>query len=151
EFASGASPSSAVSMIDGVVYGGSRQGLVSSLEAGDAVQLRGTPASACTALAVAPQGALVAGFADGTVGVWDPQLGEPVALDQLEGRIAHIVVTEREVIAESDLGYLSRMPLGLLTRPYCEVMRELWEDYPGAWTLNGVELAPPPADHPCAP
>ncbi|MGE3634122.1 MAG: protein kinase, partial [Sandaracinaceae bacterium] len=54
EIATGASPSTAVTMIDGVVYGGSRQGLVSSLEAGDAVQLRGTPASACTALAVAP-------------------------------------------------------------------------------------------------
>jgi WD40 repeat protein/tRNA A-37 threonylcarbamoyl transferase component Bud32 len=108
------------------------------------------PASRVTRLHAGPRGTLGAGFADGTVRLWDPATGKELGAARLHGPVRHLAVVGDTLHAATDLGQRLRWDLGLLGRDRCELVREIWRRVPVGWRAGRVELAASPTSHPCA-
>jgi WD40 repeat protein len=108
------------------------------------------PASAVVRMIEGPRDTLVAGYADGSVRVWDLASGKSLRQTLLHGAVVHLRRAGSKVYAATDLGRHEELDLGLLAAPYCEVMRALWADAPAVWSEGRALVRAPPADHPCA-
>lgn len=108
------------------------------------------PASAVERIIEGPDGVVVAGFANGEVGMWSLDSGGRLALGRLHGRVVHLGIAGGFLYAASDLGHALRWDLDVLVDDYCAVLREVWSRVPGVWSDGRVVIEPPPADHPCA-
>jgi WD40 repeat protein len=108
------------------------------------------PASAVVRMIEGPRDTLVAGYADGSVRVWDLASGKSLRQTLLHGAVVHLRRAGAKVHAATDLGRHEELDLGLLAAPYCEVMGALWADAPAVWSEGRAVVRAPPADHPCA-
>jgi hypothetical protein len=103
------------------------------------------------ALALGPSGTLLAGFADGTVGIWNLDNGSRLHHARLHGAVRQLRVRRGTLLAATELGQHLTLDLGVFQRPYCEVLRQLWRQVPVVWEAGLPVLRPPPRQHPCAP
>jgi WD40 repeat protein/serine/threonine protein kinase len=84
-----------------------------------------TLAGSITSLAAGPQGTLIAGYADGSFGIWDSASGERLKLAAVHGPVDRLSVQGNLLLAVSELGSASAIDLYPLTRDYRDLMREV--------------------------
>ncbi len=116
---------------------------------GDPLRLEEVPASPAVRLVPGPPGTLLAGFGDGTVGVWSLQDGRSLYRAKLHGAAIHLVASDRLVFAASELGDSLTLSLDAFGRDYCDLLREVWGDVDVVWRDGRPAVAPIPQDHAC--
>ncbi|MFH0900491.1 MAG: hypothetical protein V2A73_07670 [Pseudomonadota bacterium] len=96
-----------------------------------------------------PPGTLIAGFANGMLGLWNIQNGTLLDSARLHGSIAHLLVFEDSLYAATELGSYVVMRLGIFSQDYCELLGDIWNNVPVVWE-NGLPVAlTPPFNHRC--
>ena len=114
------------------------------------VTLRDTPPSPVLQLEPGPHDTLVAGFANGLIGIWSLSTGDLLYAARLHGPITHLVLSDEHLQAASELGAVLSLPLAALQRTRCEILREVWAEVPVVWERGRPLRRPPPAGHACA-
>jgi hypothetical protein len=108
------------------------------------------PASEVRSFLPGPLDTLIAGYANGFLGIWSLRTGTLLYELRLHGPIEHLLFEGETLYAASTLGDHVTLDLGVLGRPYCDLMREVWAAVPVAWSDGHAIAQPPPNDHPCA-
>ena len=114
------------------------------------LSLKDPPTAAVSALAELPEGILVVGARDGTLGLWTLNDGLPLERWRLHGPVMHLGVGGASVYAASELGDFERVSLEIYRRPWCDLLREVWHEVPIMWCNGRPVVEPPPAPHECA-
>ncbi len=96
-----------------------------------------------------PLGTVAAGFADGTVGLWDRSSGARLFARRLHGPVTKLVFTADGLDVWTELGASTRFELAVFSQPRCALIREIQARVPVCWD-GGARACEPPADHPCA-
>ena len=109
----------------------------------------GTPASPVVNILAGPGGTVIAGYANGYIGVWEPQTGTRLGHDRLHGAIAHLLLHDRTLYVASALGQHLSWNLSAFDRPYCELMNEVWRNVAVVWQRGEAKAVMPDAEHPC--
>jgi len=107
----------------------------------------GVPSSPVLRLRNGPMGTLVAGFANGVVGLWSPTSGERLAHARLHGPVVHMAFHDGKLYAASALGFPLVWNLADLTRDYCELLADIRRRVPVVWR-EGHPVVQPPTPHP---
>ena len=142
---------SAAVRAQGSLVKGHSVGLVEA-SAGDEESIlafEGTPQSAVTELVNGPGGTVVAAFADGTVGLWDPGAGQALALVRLHGAVTNLWIHHGLLFAGSELGASLIWDLGPLEEPRCDLLEAVWERVPVVWEKGRPHIQTPPGIHDC--
>jgi hypothetical protein len=106
-----------------------------------------TPA---TLIAKGPAGTLLAGHENGGLGLWDLKTGARLDARYVHGPVRHLLFDANIVRAVSELGDRMELDLSVYTRPYCDLLREVWKEVPVVWENGQAVRREPPKDHPCA-
>ncbi len=114
-----------------------------------AMVLEDTPAFAATALLPIGDDRLLAGFGNGTVGLWSVERGQVMVEQQLYGPVVHLATRGGTVMAASEMGDHSSWELDVLDEPYCSLMQRVWSEVPMVWRQQGLRTEPPPGGHAC--
>jgi WD40 repeat protein/serine/threonine protein kinase len=109
----------------------------------------GRPARPVTSILEGPMETVVAGYANGLLGIWDTRNGSLLLEDHLHGPVVHLLVQGRKLYAATELGDYRVIDLEVLYDDYCNLLRKLWPAAPVIWESGLPVLRPPPADHPC--
>ncbi len=109
----------------------------------------GTPASRVVRLEVGPMGVLIAGFADGTLGIWDVERGVQLAASRVHGPASLIETADRRISFASELGAYGGA-INTFAPDYCMLLRSVWQEVPLVWRSGVLTAAAPPENHPCA-
>jgi WD40 repeat protein len=105
-----------------------------------------TPSSQVTRLQAGPRGALVAGFANGLVGLWNVRDRQLLISAQLHGPIAHLLIENNKLYAASSLGHHLVWDLRSFYADRCALLRDMWKQVPVVWR-NGHAVAQSPPTH----
>ena len=111
---------------------------------------RGTPASPVVRILLTPHDTLVAGFANGLLGIWDLHTGQLLETSHLHGPVVHLLLKGSRLYAATELGSHLSWDLSVLFRDYCELLAQVWRKVPVVWQRGLPVTRPPPADHRCA-
>jgi len=133
---------------------GYREGNMDLLDARTGRPRRGflferVPSSQAERIAAGPRGTLVAGYANGLVGLWDLQRGTRLDTRKLHGPVSHLVHDGQKLHVASELGGHLVWDLAALHLDYCELLRDVWRRVPVAWRDGLPVLAPAPTGHRC--
>jgi WD40 repeat protein/serine/threonine protein kinase len=109
------------------------------------------PSSPVVRIVNGPAGTIVAGFANGFVGLWTVSNGTLLEHARLHGPVVHLVLREGKLHAASELGDHRTWDLGVFDKPYCGLMRDVWKAVPVVWRSGLPAVTPPPRRHPCSP
>jgi len=143
--------STAVGRIGERLAVGYREGSIEVRDrAGGLLRLEDVPASPVVRLVPGPEGTLLAGFADGTFGVWSLDNGRALHRAKLHGPVVHLLIEGEMVHAATELGDHLTLDLDAFHRDYCALLADVWADVPVAWRDGRPLATPRPADHPCA-
>jgi len=144
----------AVGLAGDVVAVGYREGSVELRRDRDgapsAIPLHDVPASPAVRLIPGPDGTLVAGFADGTFGLWSAEDGGRLLHAKLHGAARHLLLEGSSLYAATELGDHARLDLDVLAEDYCTLLRALWEEVPVVWVGGRAVPARPDPTHLCA-
>jgi hypothetical protein len=91
----------------------------------------------------------VAGFADGSFGVWSSSSGIRLERGAVVGAVRFLAVDDELVLVSSEVGSTAALDLSLLTADYCELLKEVWSQVPVLWRDQAVLQATPEPNHPC--
>jgi hypothetical protein len=108
-----------------------------------------TPSSSVVELVAGPAGTLIAGFANGVVGLWDVRTGFQIEQVQLHGAAIHLVVRDGVLHAATDLGDHAVLDLSVLEQPRCDLLRRIWDEVPVLWEGGTPIPTPPPREQEC--
>ena len=111
---------------------------------------RDTPASPVVSLLLTPHDTLVAGYANGLLGIWDLRSGQLLETAHLHGPVVHLLLKGSRLYAATDLGSHLSWDLSVLFRDYCELLAQVWRKVPVVWEHGLPVTRAPPADHRCA-
>ncbi len=143
----------AAQIVDGLLVLGFDNGNVETHGlAADAAQrgaFENTPAVPVTRLAAGPPGTVVAGFADGTVGLWLADGGAELDRVKLHGAVEHLLLHDGQLHAATRLGGYRSLDLGVFYEDRCALLEEVWAAVPVAWVDGAPVVEPPPAGHEC--
>ncbi len=117
---------------------------------GTELDIEGVPASEVRRFLPGPLDTLVAGYANGFLGIWSVRSGTLLYQARLHGPVEHLLLEGGVLYAASTLGDFVSLDLGVLGRPYCDLMREVWSAVPVVWSEGRAVAQSPPEDHPCA-
>ena len=106
--------------------------------------------SEVTRLMDGPEGTVIAGFADGGVGLWSLANGARLEHGRLHGPVLHLLPDGRTLHGASELGTRLKWDLEGYYMGYCELMNSVWQEIPYTWGEGVPRISPRPADHPCA-
>jgi WD40 repeat protein len=107
------------------------------------VHFQDTPESAVTVLAAGPAGTLVAGFANGSFGVWSTGSGERLERGAVHGAVRHLVLQNGVLLVASEVGATATLDLSALTEDYCVLLEQVWSRVPILWRDQGAVLQAP--------
>jgi WD40 repeat protein len=117
------------------------------------IELEGTPAVAVSSLMPGPAGTIVAGFADGTVGIWSLETGRLFRSWRMHGPARFLHFDGQTAYAASELGDFVSWSIGQVGEEYgelmCQTMFEIWDEVPVTWSAGRAVVQPPPGNHPC--
>jgi WD40 repeat protein/serine/threonine protein kinase len=100
-------------------------------------------ASAVERILAGPPGTVVAGYANGSLGLWNLEDGARLVSARLHGRVVHLRVEAGKLYAATDLGDFLVWNLEAFYREYCELLAEVWADTPVVWQQGrAVEVRP---------
>ena len=107
------------------------------------------PASKVVRLLAGPKGTLVAGFANGQLGIWSLDNGARLRRSRLHGAVRHIALAGGKLLAATELGDHLSLDLSTFDLAYCDLMQRVWKEVPVMWE-NGLPIkrAPLPG-HQC--
>jgi WD40 repeat protein/serine/threonine protein kinase len=108
-----------------------------------------TSPSAVTQLGAGPAGTLLAGFANGTFGIWDVSSGERLDHGAIHGAVSHLVLQGAVLVVASEVGSTAVMDLSVLSEDYCDLLSEVWSRVPALWRDQGAVAQAPDAEHRC--
>jgi len=133
---------------------GYRDGAVEALSANgtrdqSAPTLEQTPSSPVYRLLEDTNGLLYAGYADGTVALWNQADGALLRRHQLHGRVAHISLESDRFTVLTDLGDRLSWDMSVFGAKRCATLREIWQKVPVIWQDGRIVASPPPQVHPC--
>jgi len=130
---------------------GFREGNIERM--GDASTARLTfedrPASSVVKLLPGPMDTLIAGFANGLLGIWDLNNGARLHASRLHGPVVHMQLQDGRLHAATVLGDRLSLDLRVLEAPYCHVMRDVWAKVSVVWDDGLPVVRERPADHRC--
>ena len=112
--------------------------------------LEDSPSSPATALLPVGGDLLLAGFGDGTVGLWSLRDGVLLVDEPLYGPVVHLGSHGARLLAATELGDQLVWDLSVLAEPYCDLMRAVWAEVPVVWRQQGLRQEGPPQGHVCA-
>jgi hypothetical protein len=95
-------------------------------------------------------GTVVAGFANGLWGLWDPENGALLYRGQLHGPVVHLLLQKGKLYAASELGQYDVLDVSMFDRDYCDLLREVWDRVTVTWVGGLPVLGEPPRDHLCS-
>jgi hypothetical protein len=107
------------------------------------------PSSPVTRLIAGPRGTVVAGHADGSVGLLDLENGGVLRRARLHGPIAHLLVENDVLYAASSLGPSLAWELSAFGAAWCPLLENVWRQVPVVWQDGRVVPAGRPPSHPC--
>jgi hypothetical protein len=96
-----------------------------------------------------PMNTVIAGYANGTVAMWNLVDGVRLTHARLHGPIAHLAIEGHRLYAASALGRSLVWDLEVFSRDYCDVLRDVWREVPATWHSGRAIPQPPPVSHPC--
>jgi len=108
------------------------------------------PTKAVTRLLPGPNRTLVAGFANGEVGVWSRRDGARLVRARLHGPVAHLFWRGDVLVAATELGDTAELDLADLAGPRCALLTRIWARVPQVWEGGRPTLRPADAGHECA-
>jgi hypothetical protein len=108
------------------------------------------PSSPVVRLIEGPMETVVAGFANGMWGIWDPENGALLYKGQLHGPVVHLLLHKGKLYAASELGQYEVLDVSMFDRDYCDLLREVWDMVTVTWIRGLPVPGEPPGDHPCA-
>ncbi len=107
------------------------------------------PSTPVASLTPGPMGTVLAGFADGTLGLWKLDNGYLLESVRLHGPVVHLLMKESSLYAATSLGDHLVLDLGVFRDNYCDLLSRVWLDVPVVWE-NGLPVRrEQPPDHPC--
>lgn len=140
--------------VDDHLVVGYREGALRAFALNDARQIAcdQVPAARATRITAGPRSSntFIAGYEDGSFGIWSLENGRRLHRGALHGAIVHIVLEGQTLFVGSELGQHRTLDLSAFTMDYCELLHEVWDEVP--IVLDGGRLieTPIPADHRCA-
>ncbi len=145
----------ALSLHDGYLLLGYADGNLDRVPIGETKRARfrfeDVPASPTTIILAGPAGTIIAGYANGMLGLWDADRGVRLARTRLHGPIVHARLAASSLLIASELGHYTRWDLAPFYTDYCELLRTVWSRVPVAWREGHPQLEKPPAKHRCQP
>jgi len=112
--------------------------------------LQDVPSSSVVRLTHGPADTVLAGYASGAVGLWNPRTGTQLASWRLHGPVVHLTTVGHSLHAATRLGDSMAADLEIFSRDYCELMTEVWEQVPVVWQEGVYVVRSSPEDHECA-
>jgi len=119
-------------------------------EADQMPSIEDVPSSPAVRLLPGPRDTVIAGFANGVIGIWSLETGTRLAQRRLHGAALHLLLKRDKLYAATDLGEHLVWDLSPLTIERCELLRQVWRKVPMVWDRGQPVVRPPPGDHPCA-
>jgi hypothetical protein len=107
------------------------------------------PSSAVVRLLEGPMGTLIAGFANGVLGIWNLDNGARLHHIRLHGPVIHLLRREGKLYAATELGQSHVLDLGIFHTGYCNILRSVWGHVPAVWEGGLPLVRPPPPGHRC--
>jgi WD40 repeat protein len=117
---------------------------------GARISFERVPSSRVVRLRPGPQGTVIAGYANGLVGLWSLADGLRLGHTYLHGPARHLLLRQRRLYAVSDLGDRRVLRLDAFYVEACELLRDIWRQVPAIWDDGRPQLRPPPTTHRCA-
>jgi WD40 repeat protein len=109
-----------------------------------------TPANPVVRIMPGPLGTVIAGYADGLLGIWQIDNGLRLYAARLHGAVQHLARTGERLLVATELGDVTAIDLSAFALDYCELVRRVWAAVPVAWEGGLVVRRAPPRDHACA-
>ena len=109
-----------------------------------------TPSSPVQTLLSEQVGLLIAGYADGSVVVWNPADGALLGRASLHGSVAFLSLQGNHLYALTDLGDSLRWDMTSFHQERCRTLRQVWRAIPVTWDDGRAHPAAMPQDHVCA-
>jgi len=109
------------------------------------------PSSPVVRLLEGPTSTLIAGFANGMVGIWSTLDGTAQETVRLHGSIRHMARRAGKLYVATELGDHTTIDLGDYLEGYCALLRRVWARVPVVFEGGRVRIRPPPPEHRCAP
>jgi hypothetical protein len=124
--------------------------LSSSVDVDDSFSFEGVPSSSVVKILAGPMRTVVAGYANGFVGIWSLSNGRLLHHVQLHGPVVHLLLQDRKLFAATELGDYSVVDLSVFSLAYCDLLNDIWSRVPVVWR-NGLPWAEArPTRHACA-
>ena len=108
-----------------------------------------TPSSPVTTLRRGPLGSLIAGFANGALGMWTWRNAKLLILDRLHGPVAHVLLEGQKLYVASDLGDHLYWDLSPFFSDSCIILNQMWSTVPVIWRQGMAVAAAAPGSHKC--
>ena len=115
-----------------------------------AIYFEETTASAVVRIVEGPMGTVIAGFANGLLGIWSLETGARLADARLHGPVVHLRLEQGRIYAATELGDHLVWDLGIFHRDYCALLREVWQGVPVVWESGLPVVRERPPRHRCA-
>ncbi len=101
------------------------------------------PSSAVVTLQEGPAGTLLAGFANGMVGIWNRETGALLHSERLHGPARQLRLHGRKLHAASELGDHVSLDMATFYSPYAKLLEEVQARVPVIWRGGRVQAAQP--------
>ena len=102
----------------------------------------GTPSSPVTAMLPGPGKILIAGFANGLIGIWSLADGSRLYKARLHGPVIHLMIKDAALHAATDLGQYLRLDIGIMHLNHRTLLEEVRRQVPVYWKGGLPVLAP---------
>ncbi|MCE9575369.1 MAG: protein kinase [Deltaproteobacteria bacterium] len=109
-----------------------------------------TPANPVVRIVPGPLGTVIAGYADGLLGIWQLDNGVRLYAARLHGAVQHLARAGGRLLVATELGDVTAIDLSAFSLDYCELVRRVWDAVPVAWEGGLVVRRALPRDHACA-
>jgi WD40 repeat protein/serine/threonine protein kinase len=107
------------------------------------------PSSPVVSLLTGPLDTVIAGFANGFVGVWNLRTGRRLYLLRLLGSVVHLALADGNLHVATAQGDHRTLPVSAFYLSYCNLLREVWRRIPIVWHDGRPVRRPPPRQHRC--
>ena len=110
---------------------------------------KGVPASPVVRLMSGPKGTVIAGYANGLLGIWTLNNGMRLYHGRLHGPVIHLSLQGGKLYAATELGDTLVLDLSIFDLEYCALMKKVWQRAPVVWERGLPLLRRPSASHKC--
>jgi len=124
---------------------GSIERTISEQIASSAFAFERVTASPVTKMVIGPKGTVIAGHADGLLGIWDTNSGAHMHSIRLHGAVVHLLRQDDKLYAATELGAHVVWDFSVFGQSRCGLLRAIWNEVPVAWAQGrAVARAAPP-------